>query len=298
MPGEDRRDLPSNNPYRNVDPRWVEVSAESVPSWAQQLLNERAQLHWGAAGQPLPDPVQPDPTGQQPTLPAYQTTAPTGHEASPAWVAAVNRAGQEQLDLERGGAGDLNPWDQQTNPALIAAAANGVWEPPSAPAQFPADPQSDTADQLPGHGDTGDLWQGFAGPQESQFHGYVGGTLFDPVQAAHAAQQMGQSFSSPQWDQFPPDQADPLAMDQTSQVYDWALGQAQAISAAEFPGNDFPPSGIENPVAGAANDSLSYLPADPARAARSTNATGLNRNPAVRGQNRGQRRRPQERRAR
>lgn len=306
MPDEDRRNLASNNPYGDAyRHQWGQEaqigetppdSGPINPELAQHILAQEAR-RFLARTEPLQtDPEQAWPARQEPTLPAYHEQAATWERPSDTWAAAADQDARDRLrdwDRQQGRgaptAEDPNQWDYQTmDPAQAAAAVAGTLQQPSAPAQSSAYSQSYQGDQ----------------PQ-----GYAGGATLSPEQAAYFSQQMAQSQ---------PHSADPPLVDVvTRAVNQRAYEQAQAFSAADFPGRDLqepfqpaqpnvvqpqaypevwspspnqaqaqyqPQNPPTNPFAGPANDSLSHFDPHGARAAplRDSNGPGLNRRPAVR----------------
>lgn len=261
MSDEERRNLASNNPYGDEYQRQWSREARGgrparghgpiSPELAQQMMAAEAARY---RERTEPAPVQQESARQETTLPAYRTMAATWEQPSDTWRAAADQDSQNQLqawEREQGRgtppAENPNQWDYETmDPAQAAAAAvaAGTWQQQSAPAQTPTYSQ---------------------GYQVDQSQGYAGGTTLSPEQAAYFSQQQQYSM-------------DPT----TQQTYE----QSQAFSAADFPGNGFQGQYPlqENPVAGAANASLSQLSPHAGRATSSTNSqgTGLSRSGGVR----------------
>lgn len=258
MSDEERRNLASNNPYGDAYQRQWSREARTGqpplgsgpidPALAQQIMAAEAARY---RERTEPAPVQQESAQQETTLPGYRTTANTWERPSDTWRAAADQDSQNQLqawEREQGRgtppAENPNQWDYETMDPAQAAAAAVA----AGTWQQPSAPA-----QTPMYS------------QSYQSQGYAAGTTLSPEQAAYLSQQ--QQYS-----------VDPT----TQQAYE----QSQAFSAADFPGNGFqgqtPPQ--ENPVAGAANASLSPLSPHTGRATSSTNpsGTGLSRNSAVR----------------
>ncbi|WP_435861692.1 hypothetical protein [Streptomyces niveus] len=252
MSGEDTRRFASNNPYGD----------EYQRQWSRQAPAGRTPAGGGGidletaqrmmAEEAARYRARTEPTPAPGPGPAGQGSTLPGYQTQ---AATWERpSGTWVAAAEQDAEDQLRQWNRAQGRGTPEADPNQTMDPAQAAAAVAAS----------------GTWQQPAAPsyQQDQFQGYAGGATLSPDQAAHFSRQMAQSESYS------------------------AYQQAQAFSAADFPGADFQgQSQPQNTYARHANDSVSQF------GQRNPGGTGLSRRSAVSRRTRGDER-PQRRHAR